>query len=199
MIGNAFGLLFQPKSQWHAIADKGQFPLFSAVVYVAVLAVIPAIAWHYGVTVIGWSVGDGERIRMTGESATVIILLFYLTMIVAVCAIGFMIHWMSKTYGTDSSTAKGIAIAGYAATPLFLAGAIGFIPVFWAALLIGVSAVCYAVYLLYIGIPIVMNIPEERGFLFSSAVIAICLVFLIVIMGGSVILWDMGAAPSFTD
>lgn len=199
MIANALGLLIQPKSQWQAIAQKSSFALVSSVLYPMILAVIPAVAWLYGVTEIGWAVGDGDRIRMTWDSAMVIIILFYLAMVVAVCAIGFMIHWMSKTYGTDSSTAKGIAIAGFSATPLFIAGAIGFIPVFWVSLLIGVAAVSYAVYLLYLGIPIVMKIPEERGFLFSSAVIAICLVFLIIIMTGSVILWDMGAAPRFTD
>lgn len=199
MIGNALGLLFKPKTQWQAIADKDSFSLISSVFYTAILAIIPAVAWLYGVTEIGWAVGDGDRIRMTWDSATIIIILFYITMVLAVCAIGYMIHWMSKTYGTDSSTAKGIAIAGFSATPLFIAGAIGFLPVFWLALLLGVSAVSYAVYLLYLGIPIVMKIPEERGFLFSSAVIAICLVFLIGIMTGSVILWEMGAAPTFTD
>ena len=66
-------------------------------------------------------------------------------------------------------------------------------------MLVGVTAVGWAVYLLYLGIPIVMDIPEERGFLFSSAVIAICLVMMICIMVGSVILWDFGAAPAFTD
>ena len=45
----------------------------------------------------------------------------------------------------------------------------------------------------------VMNIPEERGFLFSSAVLAIAMVILICLMVGSVILWDFGAAPAFTD
>lgn len=199
MIGNVLGLLFRPRSQWQVIAKQEKFPLISSVLYTMVLAVIPAVAWLYGVTSIGWTVGDGDRIHMTRDSASVIIVLFYITMVVAVCAIGYMIHWMSRTYGADSSTAKGIAIAGYSATPLFIAGAIGFIPVFWLALLIGIAAVCFAVYLLYTGIPIVMDIPEERGFLFSSAVIAICLVFLIVIMTGTVILWDMGIAPSFTD
>ena len=106
---------------------------------------------------------------------------------------------MSKTYGANSSLGKGIAIASFAATPLFIAGAIGFMPIFWVALTIGVSAVSYAVYLLYLGIPLVMDIPEERGFLFSSAVVAFCMVILIVIMCGSVIMWDMGAAPVFVD
>lgn len=199
MIGNMIGLLIRPKTQWQAISEKENFPLFSAILYTVILACVPAIAWFYGTTKIGWSVGDGDTIRMTADSAAVIIALFYFTMVASVCAIGYMIHWMSQTYGAESNLGKGIAIAAFSATPLFIAGAVGFIPVFWAALVIGVSAVCYAVYLLYLGIPAVMHIPEERGFLFSSAVIAFCLVILMVIMGGTVILWDMGAAPSFTD
>ncbi len=199
MVTDMFGMIFRPKRQWESIASKGSYPLFSAVLYASIMALVPAVAWYFGTTTMGWSVGEGETIRLTQESAFVLIGLFYVTMVVSICAIGYMIHWMSHTYGTDSSTAKGIAVAGFSATPLFIAGAIGFAPVFWLALTIAVVAVCYAVYLLYLGIPIVMGIPEERGFLFSSAVIAFCLVLLIVIMTGSVILWDMGAAPSFTD
>jgi hypothetical protein len=40
---------------------------------------------------------------------------------------------------------------------------------------------------------------QERGFLFASAVVAVCLVILIGIMGASVILWDMGFAPEYTN
>ncbi len=199
MITNVIGLLIKPKGQWNKIADKDNFGLFGSVLYAILLAVIPAVAWYYGTTSIGWHVGDGENIRLTKDSAAVLIGLFYITMVVSICAIGYMIHWMSSTYGSNSSAAKGIAIAGFSATPLFVAGAIGFMPVFWLALVISLVAVGWAVYLLYVGIPIVMHIPEERGFLFSSAVIAFCMVLLMVIMGGSVIAWDMGAAPSFTD
>ena len=199
MIANTFGLLFRPKTQWQSIADKGGISLTSSVLYVVIFSALPAVAWFYGTTNVGWSVGDGDIIKMTKDSAGIIITLFYLTMIASVCLIGYSIYWMSDTYGAVTSIAKGIAVAGYAATPMFIAGAIGFTPIFWLDFIIGVSAVCFSVYLLYTGIPIIMGIPEERGFLFSSAVIAICLVILIVIMTGSVIAWDMGAAPSFTD
>ena len=66
-------------------------------------------------------------------------------------------------------------------------------------MLIGVTAVCWSVDLMYFAIPLVMNIPEERGFLFSSAVMGVALVILICLMVGSVILWEFGAAPAFTD
>jgi len=120
-------------------------------------------------------------------------------MIVSIASIGYMIHWMALTYGAQSTVAKGIAIAALTATPLFIAGAVGFHPSLMIDLIVGVIALCYAVYLLYIGIPIVMHIPQERGFLFSSAVIAVCMVIFIAIMGASVILWDSVAPPIFRD
>jgi hypothetical protein len=199
MFNHAIGLLLQPSQQWRQVAQLPDKTLTTMTLYPCIMALIPAVAWYYGTTEIGWTVGGGESIKLTRESALAIVILFYFAMVAAVGIIGYFIHWMSDTYGANSSFAKGIVIAGFTATPLFLAGAVGFYPVLWLDMLVGVVTVCWAVYLLYLGIPIVMDIPEERGFLFSSAVIAICLVMLICIMVGSVILWDFGAAPAFTD
>lgn len=199
MIANPVSILITPRKQWQALADHSDFGLIGALFYPIVMAALPAIAWYFGTTKIGWTVGDGEVVKLTADSARVMILLFYLVMVASVAAIGYAIHWMASTYGSETSTARGIVVAGFAATPLFIAGAIGFLPVLWVALVIAFVALAYAVYLLYLGIPIVMGIPEERGFLFASAIIAVCLVILMIIMGGTVILWDMGAAPSFTD
>lgn len=201
MINNIVGLMFWPTKQWQQIEQKDNFSLFSSILYTLIMAMIPAFAWFYGTTSMGWAVDEGSdhTVRLTEESATIMVTLFYFTMVLSVTAIGYMIHWMSQTYGADSTLAKGVAIAGFSATPLFIAGAVGFIPLFWLSLILGVLSVSYAVYILYLGIPIIMSIPKERGFLFSSAVLAFCMVILMIIMGGTVILWDFGAAPVFTD
>jgi len=199
MASNPFGLMFQPRQTWTRLSDHMPTSLPGALIYPVILALLPAVAWYFGTTQKGWAIGGSDLVRLTPESALTIVILFYLTMVAAVVGIGVMVHWMSQTYGAQSTLAKGIALAGFTATPLFIAGAVGFHPQFLLDLLIGLAAVCYAVYLLYLGIPIVMKIPEERGFLFASAVVAVCLVFLIVIMGATVILWDMGAAPTFID
>jgi hypothetical protein len=120
-------------------------------------------------------------------------------MISSVAIIGYFIHWMSATYGANSSLTKGIVIAGLTCSPLFMTGLVGFYPLLWVDLLIGVVALSWATYLLYLGIPIVMNIPEERGFLFSSAIIAIALVIFVGILVVTVMLWEYGFAPEFTD
>lgn len=192
-------LLFSPRRGWDRVAQGAGIGLGTALLYPAVLAALPAIAWFNGATRVGWRVGDETAVRLTHASAVPIVVLFYLAMLAAIIGIGGMVHWMARTYGAASTLAKGIALAGYTATPLFVAGLVGFYPWVMFDLVVGLVAICYSVYLLYIGIPIVMRIPEERGFLFASAVIAVCLVIFIAIMGATVLLWDMGATPVFTD
>ncbi|GAB5414580.1 MAG: Yip1 family protein [Congregibacter sp.] len=201
MIQHTFGLLFKPRQQWKQVAELPESSQNLLVLYPFILALLPAVAWYWGTSRVGWTVGSyNEIIKLTEPSALQVNILFYCVMVAAVAAIGYAIHWMSNTYGAEnSSIAKGIMIAGLTATPLFITGLVGFYPVLWIDLLIGVAAISWAVYLMYIGIPIVMNIPQERGFLFASAILAIGLVILVCIMVISILAWDFGAAPAFTD
>ena len=199
MYANPLSLLLTPRPAWRRVAQKPPSNWFTAMIYPLLFALLPAAAWYWGMTQVGWRIGGEDAIRLSRDSALPIIVLFYLAMVIAIAGIGYMVHWMATTYGANSTAAKGIAIASFTATPLFLAGAIGFYPLLSVALLLGLAAISHAVYLLYTGIPIVMNIPEERGFLFASAVVAVSLMALIIIMGATVILWDMGANPTFVD
>jgi hypothetical protein len=200
MIQHTIGLLTRPSNQWRTIAGLPQSSFNTLVLYPCIFAILPAVAWFYGTTRVGWTVGDDtDAIKLTVESARVICILFYFAMIACVAAIGYFIHWMAYTYGTESSITRGIVITGLCATPLFISGVVGFYPLLWLDLLIGVVAISWSVYLMYLGIPIIFNIPEERGFLFSSAVLGVALVILICLMVGSVLVWDLGAGPAFTD
>lgn len=201
MIQHTFGLIFKPHQQWRTISELPESSQNMLVLYPFIFAILPAVAWYFGTSQVGWTVGTyNEVIKLTEASALQVNILFYCVMVAAVAAIGYFIHWMADTYGAEnSSIAKGIMIAGLTATPLFITGLVGFYPVLWIDLLLGVAAISWAVYLMYLGIPIVMHIPQERGFLFSSAILAISLVILVCIMVVSILAWDFGAAPAFTD
>lgn len=198
-VSNPLGFLFSPHKQWHAVACVPTNALPSKLLYAIVLAIGPCLAWYYGTTVIGWSIGDGEQVLLTSASALRIVIAFYLAMLGALAIIGYFIHWMAETYGSESTMVKGMVVASYTATPLFIAGLTGFFPIFWLDMLVGIASLSWAVYLLYVGIPIVMNIPAERGFLYASAVVGVCMVIFMALMGGVVILWEMGLAPVFVD
>ena len=71
-------------------------------------------------------------------------------------------------------------------------------PILWLNLLVGLPVLGYTVFLFYTGVPIMMEIPAERGFLFASAVMAFGLVALVALLVISVLLWSSGFGPSFT-
>jgi hypothetical protein len=117
-----------------------------------------------------------------------------------VAFLGYMVHWMSVTYDAEKSTiAKGVSIVTYTFTPLFIFGLAGFYPILWLDMLLFCGACGYTVYLLYVGVPIVMQIPEGKGFLFASAMVAIGLVMTAALLGATVILWEFGAMPVVVD
>lgn len=199
LFGNPLSVLYRPDSHWQELSNLPLTKFPPQILAPLILALIPAYAWYHGITEVGWRVADGESVKLTKESALPIIILFYCAMIVSLGIIGYMTHWMSKTYDAETTVAKGMVIVGHVATPLFIAGAVGYHPVLWLDLLIGIVAVSWSVYLLYTGIPLAMKLTREQGFLYASAVAGVCLVILICIMVSSVLLWDFGFAPVFVD
>ena len=197
IMSHVWGLLRHPESEWKTIRKENCTIGKCYCSHVLLLAAIPPLAGYIGTTQVGWQVAAREVHRLTPESALWIAILSYLTILVAVFSIGMLIHWMGKTYGAKRSLPQCIALAAYTATPLFLAGIMLLYPMLWLNLLIGLPVLAYTVYLLYPGVPIVMGIPPERGFLFSTAVLAVGLVTLVAVLAATVILWDIGIGPTF--
>ena len=54
MISQIMGFLFSPQSEWAKVRQKNQYS--GGVLYILIMASLPAIAWYYGVTETGWQV-----------------------------------------------------------------------------------------------------------------------------------------------
>lgn len=197
MLHHAFGLLVHPRQQWQTLHDLSEDSLKRNSPYTILFALLPALAWYIGTTEFGWSIGGGATTRMTEDSALSLMAGFYFSLLISVTLIGYGIHWMSKTYGVKTDALKGFVVAGYIATPIFIAGAAGIYPQLWLNILLVLAAFGYSIYLLYTGLPIMFDMSEERGFLFASAVVAVSMVVAVGMMGGMVIFWDLVSAPEF--
>ncbi len=166
--------------------------------YVAILGLIPPACAFVGTTMVGWTVGFADPIRLTVSSALPISIFFYIAILLTVLLISKSVQWMAQTYGVEQpQLEKCIAIAAYPATPLLLVGVVQLFPILWLNYLIGIPALAYSIYLLYSGIPIVMEISSERGFLFASSILAVSLVTLVGLLAITVILWGFGIEPGF--
>jgi len=198
-MNHLLGIIVRPHAEWTKIRDRIDSVPRHYLSYLIWVAILPPVAWWFGASQVGWEI-SGRQIRLTPESAAQIMGLFYVTILISVAFLGFMIHWMAKTYDArNDDIAHGINVAGYMCAPMFLVGLTGFFPNLWIDMLLGTLAAAYTVYLLYIGIPIVYDMPKERGFLFASAAVAVGLVLMVALMGVTVFLWEMGYTPIFTD
>jgi hypothetical protein len=198
-IQHIVGLFTDPMRQWEKILEQQKSSDGGSVAHIFVLAAIPAISGYIGTTQVGWRIGVGEPIRITGDSAFAIAIIYYLALLVGVFSIGWVIHLLGKAYEVEKPLSLCITLAAYAATPLFLIGLMEVYPVLWLNMLLGLPALAYTVYLLYSGLPIMMEIPAERGFLYSSAVLAVGLIALVALLAMTALLWGMGLQPVFTN
>jgi len=192
------GMLFRPQATWSALALESDSKIKSRLLLILLMAAIPPLGFYYGTTQVGWHSG-GELTKISAASAIPLMVLFYLALVASVVVIGLMTHWMSKTYNAQSFPIKGMVLIGMANTPIFLAGLLAFYPVWWFDIFIATAACCYTIRLLYLGVPKLMKVPEDLGMLYASALFAVALVYAVVVLGATVILWEYVAAPVFVD
>ncbi len=196
---HVLGLMVDPKHEWKKISQERNDVPGLLYGYVMILALIGPVAGYYGTTTTGWQIGNGEAVKLTTQSALTIAILYYLAMVISVIALGLMVRWMCKTYGGNTSINRCIALSAYVSTPLFLVGIVEIYPVLWFNLLVGLYALTHAIFLLYSGVPVLMNISEEKGFLMSSALLALGLIALVTLLTLTALAWGFGLHPEFTN
>jgi len=199
VLQHVWGLFHHPREEWASIRDADHSPAAIYGSHTFLFAAIPALAGFIGTTQIGWQIGAGDKVKLTTDSAYLIAFAYYLAMLAGVYVVGYMIRWMSVTY-CEAPVRMGrcIALSSYTATPLFLIGAMELFPILWLNMVLGLPALAYAVYLFYLGVPVMLETDRERGFLFSTAVMGFGLVAFVALLAITVLLWGSGLSPQFT-
>lgn len=203
ILQHTLGILFKPHAEWKAIREERSSFIQVFVSHVPFLALIPAVSAFIGVTQVGWTISEGQTIRLTAVSAASLCALTYIALLACVYFMGEFINWMSKTYGVKDDAAmrhyEGTALAVYVSTPVLIAGLAAVYPSLWfVALVLGLAG-AYSIYLIYEGIPILMNIPKDRAFMFATSVITVGLILIVTVMISTAVIWGMGLGPVFVD
>jgi hypothetical protein len=195
---HSIGILTHPDREWESIRTHHESTSKLYLGHILAFALIPTVSAYFGASEVGWRIGDGEVVKLTQSSAAQLCVLFYAAMISGIFILGKFIDFFALTYGVDESEHNGVLLAAYTATPLFIVGATALYPDLWMNMIAGVIAVCWSVYLLYEGLPILMKIPEDRGFIFASSVLTVGLCMLVGLLAISVIIWSVGFGPVYT-
>lgn len=196
ILNHIWGLYAHPVEEWKTIDERHESLRFS-LSHILIVALIPCIAAYYASAHIGWSIGARETIVMAQSSAVVMAVAMYIGLIGGVLALSYLIHWMAKTFGAKPSFTQSLELAAYTATPVLMSGIAAVYPELWFVSMVFLAGVAYSVYLLYAGVPILMHIPEERGFIYASSVVTGGLVLMVILMAGTAIAWTNGFGPTF--
>jgi hypothetical protein len=198
MLGHITGLFFNPETAWRNIKAELDKGLCNTAVLVIILALIPPVFGYIGTTTVGWQLGAGEPMKLTNSSAGTISVLYFIAIIVGINAVAMAIRWMSQTYEAEVKYRYALALSTFTAAPMLLIGVFEIYPVLWINFLIGLLALALSVRLLYTGVPIILDVDKDRGFLYSSSILAFGLIALVAMLALTALLWGFGLEPTLT-
>jgi hypothetical protein len=196
ILNHIWGIYTHPKEEWKTI-DSQHETSFYALSHIALISLIPSVIAYFSSHYLGWSIGAGDIIKLTHESALFMSIGLYFGLIVGVLALALLIHELAKAFDSTPTYTQSLELAAYTATPLFMVGLAGFYPELWFVMSVGFLGLAYSVYLLYSGVPILMHIPEDKGFIYASSVVTCGLILLVILMASTVLLWSIGLGPIY--
>jgi hypothetical protein len=178
-----FGLFSTPHVEWQSIREETSDLTQFSLKRLAFFAAIPAISFFFGLTYVGWSLSGSEFNKVPMDSALMMTVAFYAMIIIATFLMAYFTFITEKSIAEEASFERCLLFVCYTATPMFMAGLVGFLPIVWLCVLVLVAAVHYSLYLLYIGIPIYMDIPEGKSFMIVTSVLTagLCMMLCFVI------------------
>lgn len=198
LLNHLWGLYAHPTTEWQNI-QRSQTGLAGSLIYLAVLALLPSICVFISTAFIGWGFSAlGKEITvLTLRSAIFIAVAGYFALIASVVALGYLIYWMSSTFGSVASFSQGMKLAAYAATPLLMAALALFFPHPIFFMVVSLLAGLYSVYLLYCGTPVIMHVPEDRRFIYITSILVAALVLLMCVLVAGILLLNFGLQPIY--
>jgi hypothetical protein len=173
IINQAISVLTNPKEALKK-AKKEKVELMDIVIYLAIVGIPTLIGFIIGYGVIGYS---GAFLGASIGAA----IIYYIVAIIGIIVFGFILNAFAPTFKTKQDKMQALKLVSYSATPWLIAGIFYFHPSIW---FLATLAGLYGLYILYIGIPILMETPKEQHLPF----LIVSIIIYVIIMG---VVWQI--------
>jgi len=168
-------ILKQPAQEWPVIAAESADTTGLLSGYAGPLAAIPAVCTWIGTSVVG--ILGYRRPIVSGLVVAIVTWVFAL---VGAFVGAFVIEKLAPTFKSSGNTVQALKIVVFASTPVWVAGVLNLVPALSPLVII---AALYAIYLFYLGLPVVMKTPGDQviPYMIVAAivmfVVTVCLAF----------------------
>jgi Yip1-like protein len=169
LIERVKAIVLTPQTEWPVIArEPGEASvLFTR--YVAILALIPALAGFIGTSLVG-SYVPFFRGLISG-------IVGYVMTFVVVYVVALIVDALAPTFDAQKNFPNALKLTVYSYTPGWLAGIFLLIPGLSFLTILGL----YGLYLMWLGLPPLMQAPRDKALPYAAAVVVSAVIIAIVI------------------
>jgi hypothetical protein len=174
LINRIKNILLTPAKEWDSIASESATiqDLFKN--YIAPLALIGPVANFLGTLMFGVSILHRGP---SFFSLLVIAVISYGLNLVAVFLTSMVINELAPHFSGTKNPVQALKAIAYSSTPGWLAGIFLLIPFLG---IFSALAGIYGLYLLYLGLPKLMKVPDEKAIIYTVIVVVIAIVLFII-------------------
>jgi len=187
--------IFQPSIAFKQLSSGDPSSLMVLLKYSIWLLLLPPLCSWIGAFTFGWRLGADEPLMLPSSSLTAISVGYFLALLFGFISTAFISRWMASTYGARASLGLHFALITIVAAPLAVASITHLFPDVFLNVLILIPAMIWSMYLLYTGLPVVLEVTPEKGMLMASSLVGWLLVAAVSLLGISVGLWTEGIGP----
>ena len=181
----ARALISKPVETWQAIKSEKVSVQDLFINYAAPLALIPAVSGLIGLSIVGVRMPTGILVRAPFMEALAGAVLGYIFHLLGILAGIWLVNLLAPYFKSRPDFNSAAKLVIYSMTPVWLLGVISIIPGLGVLQILGL----YAIYLLYLGLPVLMETPREKAIIYTVLImVAWLLVSLVltIIVGGAV-------------
>ncbi len=189
-------VLFKPKVVFDELANSEPSPYRIFFKFLIWFALLPPLFAYIGGSWYGWDLGAASPLILGETELRMVSIFYYFGLLAAFVSTAFASRWMSKTYGARTSLGVHMAMVAILAAPFAFGSIIHLYPHVFINLLVLIPVMIWAMYLLYVGLPVALGINPERGMLLASSLLGWLLVGFVTLLGITVALWANGLGPS---
>jgi len=177
LISRVQNILLRPKEEWGVIDAEPATIGSIYTSYVMILAAIGPICGLIGSQVIGVSMfGVTYKPPIVYSVGNAVV--GYVMSLVVVFVSALIIDALATSFGGTKDQVKALKVAAYSSTAAWVAGVFTIIPMLGILVLIGVL---YGLYLLYLGLPRLMRVSEDKAIGYTVVVIVVQIVLYFVV------------------
>lgn len=195
MLHYVIGMLTQPRRQWVVLSKQKDDSIIEIFIrYLLLLALVPSVSLLVSTTTSGWILPGQGTVRLTVAAAVPLALTFYLLLLVGVVMMAYIMYGLESHFSVKANFERCLVFTIFTAFPLFLSGIAALYPSLWVGIALVIAAAGYSVYLLFIGLPVFLQLEQGKAVKFAILMIVAGMAALLGCGAILLLLWTGGLA-----